>query len=220
MDQAVANSTRTAPRWWRRFMVASRRANLFLWLEIASAIALMSAIFATYLAFSNAPADSDLLPSMQVSVLLMATLVPAMALLVLVGRRLAISRAAGSTARLHVRLVFFFSLVAAIPTLLVAGFAAFLFQSGVDFWFSDDSRGLIQNANQLAQEYYDQNQREVQDETIAMATDMRDILKTYRRQTKDLLSCTFFRRKPGKSRRAQFYNGLKTAQSEPQLSWT
>jgi two-component system nitrogen regulation sensor histidine kinase NtrY len=99
-----------------------------------------------------------------------------MALLVLIGRRLALRRAAGSTARLHVRLVFFFSMVAAIPTLLVAGFAAFLFGTGVDFWFSDDSRGLMENANALAQNYYDSNQRDVEQNTITMATDMRDIL--------------------------------------------
>ncbi|MEO0700206.1 MAG: HAMP domain-containing protein, partial [Pseudomonadota bacterium] len=72
-----------------------------------------------------------------------------------------------------VRLVFFFSVVAAVPTLLVAGFAAFLFQTGVDFWFSDDSRGLMENANELAQSYYDANQRKVEEETITMATDMR-----------------------------------------------
>ncbi|TNE55571.1 MAG: HAMP domain-containing protein, partial [Sphingomonadales bacterium] len=105
------------------------------------------------------------------------SLVPAMALLVLMGRRLALKRAAGSTARLHVRLVFLFSLISAVPTLLVAGFAAFLFQSGVDFWFSDDSRGLMDNANELAQGYYDQNQREVAEETVAMAGDMRFYLQ-------------------------------------------
>jgi two-component system nitrogen regulation sensor histidine kinase NtrY len=165
------------PRWWRRFAVAARRINLFLWLEIAAVIALLAAVGATYAAYSGSTATSDLLPTMQVSVLLMATLVPAMALLVLIGRRLALRRAAGSTARLHVRLVFFFSMVAALPTLLVAGFAAFLFQTGVDFWFSDDSRGLMENANALAQNYYDANQRDVQQETLAMASDMRFILE-------------------------------------------
>ncbi|QUL38692.1 ATP-binding protein [Erythrobacter sp. JK5] len=180
MNEAVANPGRQpprhSPRWWRRFIVASRKANVFLWLEIASALTLLAAIVATYAAYSQAPPQGELLPTMQVSLLLMATLVPAMALLVLIGRRLALRRAAGSTARLHVRLVFFFSLIAAIPTLLVAGFAAFLFQSGVDFWFSDDSRGLMQNSRELAQSYYDANQREVQDETVTMASDMRFII--------------------------------------------
>jgi two-component system, NtrC family, nitrogen regulation sensor histidine kinase NtrY len=150
--------------------------NLFAWLEAAAVIALGAAIVATWSTYGRTAASDDLLPTIQVSVLLMATLVPAMALLVLIGRRLALRRAAGSTARLHVRLVFFFSMVAALPTLLVAGFAAFLFQTGVDFWFSDDSRGLMENANALAQNYYDANQRDVEQNTVTMATDMRDTL--------------------------------------------
>ena len=139
-------------------------------------IALGGAIAATWTTYGRTAAADDLLPTMQASVLLMATLVPAMALLVLIGRRLALRRAAGSTARLHVRLVFFFSMVAALPTLLVAGFAAFLFQTGVDFWFSDESRGLMENANALAQNYYDANQRDVEQNTVTMATDLRDTL--------------------------------------------
>ncbi len=157
-------------------MVAARRANVYLWLECIAVVALIAAVTATYFAFTRPDTPGDLLPTIQVSVLLMATLVPAMALLVLIGRRLALRRAAGSTARLHVRLVFFFSMVAALPTLLVAGFAAFQFQTGVDFWFSDDSRGLMENANALAQNYYDANQRQVEQNSIAMATDMRDTL--------------------------------------------
>ncbi|MEM6476238.1 MAG: ATP-binding protein [Pseudomonadota bacterium] len=172
-DHSVRQAPRQSPRWWRRFNVVSRRANLFRWLEVICAISVVLAVAATYYAYMRNPDSTDLLPTLQVSLLLMATLVPAMALLVLIGRRLALRRSAGSTARLHVRLVFFFSLVAAIPTLLVAGFAAFLFQSGVDFWFSDNSRGLMENANELARNYYDSNQRDVEQETIAMAGDMR-----------------------------------------------
>ncbi|NBB25408.1 HAMP domain-containing protein [Porphyrobacter sp. SLTP] len=167
---------RQPPRWWRRFMIAARRANIFLWLEGIAVAAFLAAVVATWSAYSRSGAGDDLLPTMKVSLLLMATLVPAMALLVLIGRRVALRRAAGSTARLHVRLVFFFSMVAALPTLLVAGFAAFLFQTGVDFWFSDESRGLMENANALAQNYYDANQRDVEQNTVIMASDMRDTL--------------------------------------------
>ncbi|MFU7528636.1 ATP-binding protein [Qipengyuania sp. ASV99] len=168
---------RHLPRWWRQFLVTSRRANLFRWLEALSVFALLAAIAANFLAYSRAPDTGTVLPTLQVSLLLVAVLVPAMAILVLIGRRMALNRAAGSTARLHVRLVFFFSVVAAVPTLLVAGFAAFLFQTGVDFWFSDQSRGLMENANDLAQSYYDANQRQVEQETITMASDMRVILE-------------------------------------------
>lgn len=177
MQGQTATMMRHAPRWWRRFVVTSRRANLFLWLEIGAAILFLAGVGVTWFTFASAPPDGQLLPSVQVAVLLIGTLVPAMGLLVLWGRRMALRRAAGSTAQMHVRLVFFFSLIAAIPTLLVAGFAAFLFQWGVDFWFSDNSRGLMENARQLAEGYYEQNQLEVANETIAMASDMRYYLE-------------------------------------------
>jgi two-component system nitrogen regulation sensor histidine kinase NtrY len=177
LSRLLSPTPRQPLRWWRSFIIASRRANIFRWLEIFCALLLLLAVGATWLTYSRATAPDTLLPTIQVSVLLMAMLVPAMALLVLIGRRVALRRAAGSTARLHVRLVFFFSMVSALPTLLVAGFAAFLFQTGVDFWFSDDSRGLMENANALAQNYYDANQRDVQQETLAMASDMRFILE-------------------------------------------
>ncbi len=157
----------------RRFVVASRRANFFLVLELVTLAALGTMIATTWLAFDRAPPDGQLLPTQQVATLLIGTMIPAMGLLVLIGRRLALKRAAGSTARLHVRLVFLFSLIAAVPTLLVAGFAAVLFQSGVDFWFSGNSRGLMENANELARGYYEQNQLEVANETVTMAGDLR-----------------------------------------------
>ncbi|MFZ1741751.1 MAG: ATP-binding protein [Pontixanthobacter sp.] len=178
MHAPIQKAVRKSPRWWRRFLVTSRRANFFLILEALAALAVLVMMGATYLAFTTAPPDGELLPSGQVATLLIGTLIPAMGLLVLFGRRMAIRRAAGSTARLHTRLVFFFSLVAAIPTLLVAAFAAVLFQSGVDFWFSDNSRGLMRNANELAQGYYEQNQVQVANATITMANDLRAYLRT------------------------------------------
>ncbi len=173
MNGYAPSLSRNSPRWWRRFVVAARRANIFLILEIVAALTVIAMAVATYYAFTSTPTETELLPSRQVATLLIGALIPAMCLLVLFGRRMAIRRAAGSTARLHVRLVFFFSLIAAVPTLLVAAFAAVLFQTGVDFWFSDNSRGLMQNANQLAEGYYEQNQLQVANQTITMAADMR-----------------------------------------------
>ena len=165
------------PRWSRRALVSARRANLFGLLELLSGVTLLVMLAWSWLKLSDPPQPGELMPSIQAAALLIGTLIPAMALLVLLGRRIAIRRAGGSTARLHVRLVFFFSLVAAVPTLLVAIFASFLFQSGVEFWFSDNSRGILENANELAQGYYDQNQRDVSKETITMADDLRAYLQ-------------------------------------------
>ena len=157
--------------------VTSRRVNLFLWLEIGSAAVLAVMLASSYLALSQSSKTTAPLPSLQAAALLVGTLIPALALLVLWGRRLAIRRAGDSSARLHVKLVFFFSLVAAVPTLLVAVFASLLFQSGVEFWFSNTNRGLLEDASRLARGYYDQNQRTVANNTITMADDLRYFLE-------------------------------------------
>jgi len=162
--------------------VWARRANAYGLIEIVAAFAFVSMTIVTF-ATIRAQSDRELMPSDVTASLLVGTLVPAMALLVLLGRRMALRRAAqtlGGTGRLHTQLVFFFSLISAIPTLLVVVFASYLFQSGVEFWFSDSSRGMLENANKLARGYYEQNLRDVGNETIAMATDLRDYLSQTR----------------------------------------
>ncbi|MCX7863531.1 MAG: HAMP domain-containing protein, partial [Novosphingobium sp.] len=168
------------PRWWRRLQVAARRSNLFAAIEAVSVAAFLIMTAATWFALENQADQQQLLPSNLTATLLVGTLVPAMAILVLLGRRIALRRAAetiGGTGRMHVRLVFIFSLIAAVPTLLVVIFASWLFQSGVEFWFSDRSRGLLENANKLARGYYEQAQRDVGYESLAMAEDLEAFLR-------------------------------------------
>ncbi|MEO6040999.1 MAG: ATP-binding protein [Croceibacterium sp.] len=158
-------------------MVGARRANLYFWLAIAAAVALVSMLASSYLILTGSSDTTRMVPSVPAAAMLIGTLIPAMMLLVLFGRRVAIKRAGGTTARLHVNMVFFFSLVAAIPTLLVAVFASFLFQSGVEF--SSQTRGILENANELARGYYVQNQDSLATNTTAMAGDVRDFLQRY-----------------------------------------
>ena len=169
-------------RWslgWRRVRVASRRAPVVPIITGTALIAFVVAIISTWWALQSHVGKGGLLPSGLTATLLVGALVPSLTLLVLLGRWIAIRRAAetiGGSGRLHVQLVFLFSIIAAIPTLLVVIFASVLFQSGVEFWFSDNSRGLLENANKLAQGYYEQTQRDVSNETIAMSSDLRYIL--------------------------------------------
>lgn len=168
------------PNWWRRVLIWARKANVIATLEVGSVVAFLLMTALTWYNFS-APADPGTLVSTELTAsLLVGTLVPAMAILVLLGRRLALrrarERAGGSGGHLHVRLVFLFSLISAVPTLLVVIFASVLFQTGVEFWFSDKSRGLIENANQLARAYYEQTERDLELESLAMAADLGDFL--------------------------------------------
>lgn len=167
------------PRWWRQVQIGARRANFFAIVEVASVIAFLTMTVVTWLALSDQSRRGQLLPTDLTATLLVGTLVPAMAILVLLGRRIALQRAAeaaGGGGQLHVRLVFLFSLISSVPTLLVVVFASWLFQSGVEFWFSDNSRGLLENANKLARGYYEQTQRDMEYESLAMAADLREEL--------------------------------------------
>ncbi|RPF70257.1 sensor histidine kinase [Aurantiacibacter spongiae] len=178
-SSATAQTVRKRSRWRRRAQITARRINLFFWLELAAYVALAVMLATAWVALGVRSDKGEPIPSAQAAALLVSTLIPALAIVVLWGRRVAIRRAGTTTARLHVNLVFFFSLLAAIPTLMVAVFASFLFQSGVQFWFSSDSRGILENANELARESYDANQRNVRDNAIAMANDVRAFLNEF-----------------------------------------
>ncbi|WP_241126969.1 sensor histidine kinase [Novosphingobium terrae] len=173
------STRRWPPRWWRRAQVYLRRVNIFPWLEGIALASFLAATLSAYLVLSDQADKGQLLNSALTATLLVGMLVPAMAILMLIGRRMALRRAAesiGSKGRLHVQLVFLFSMIAAVPTLLVVVCASWLFQSTGEFWFSDNSRGMLENANKLAQGYYEQSQRDVSDNTVAMAYDVRDAL--------------------------------------------
>ena len=139
---------------------------------------------ATYVFVTGDAQSERLLTPALVAAIMVANLVPAMALIVLIGSRIARARAVrsmeGGNGRLHVRLVALFSLIAATPTLLVVIFASLLFQFGVDFWFSDRSRGMFENAANLAEGYYQENQREVGANTAKMAEDLGNLLTRVR----------------------------------------
>ncbi len=110
-----------------------------------------------------------------VALLLVANLVPGIALMMLFGRRVARRRAkrspVGGGGRLHVRLVALFSVVAAVPMLLVTIFASLLFQYGVQFWYSDQARGMLENATGLARTSYDQMLSRWEQAAVTMADD-------------------------------------------------
>ena len=144
---------------------------------------IVSVAIATYIFVTGDAQSERLLTPALVATIMVANLVPAMALIVLVGSRVARARAvrsmAGGSGRLHVRLVALFSLIAAAPTLLVVIFASLLFQFGVNFWYSDRSRGMFENAASMAQAFYEDSQKSVGANTTAMAKDLSYYLARY-----------------------------------------
>ncbi|WP_010546329.1 sensor histidine kinase NtrY-like [Sphingomonas elodea] len=88
--------------------------------------------------------------------LLLANLLPYVALIVLIGRRIAINRTARSAleggGRLHVRLVAVFTLMASVPIVLAVIAASIMFQSGIQLWGSERARGALTSTQALANE--------------------------------------------------------------------
>ena len=136
----------------------------------------------SYFTITGKNASQTLLTPPLVALLLVANLVPGVALLVLLGRRIAMRRAArspiGGKGRLHVRLVALFSVIAAVPTLLVVIFASLLFQYGVEFWSSQRARSMLENASSLARENYQRELGRVGKETKTMSGDLAGYLRT------------------------------------------
>jgi len=116
---------------------------------------------ATYFVVRAGAAPQRLLTPPLVALLLIVNLGPCVALIMLLGRRIAKSRVAksgtGGEGRLHIRLVALFSTIATVPTVLAVIFASVMFQYGVEFWLSDRVSNVLKNATTLAQESYEQS---------------------------------------------------------------
>jgi two-component system nitrogen regulation sensor histidine kinase NtrY len=115
-----------------------------------------------------------------IAVLLIAILLPAIALMALYARRIAVGRAERGglgSGRLHIRLVTLFTAIAAVPTVLVAIFASVLFQSGLEFWFSNRARSMLENSVQLARTTYQTEVDRVAINTLTASGDLAAYLK-------------------------------------------
>jgi two-component system, NtrC family, nitrogen regulation sensor histidine kinase NtrY len=74
--------------------------------------------------------------------------------------------------RLHIRLVVLFSLVAVIPTIIVAVFSYMLFSFGVQAWFSERVRTALQESLVVAEAYLHEHQQAIRADVVSMANDL------------------------------------------------
>ncbi|WP_298821905.1 PAS domain-containing sensor histidine kinase [uncultured Roseibium sp.] len=77
-----------------------------------------------------------------------------------------------AAARLHVRVVALFSVVAAVPAILMAILAAITLDRGLDRWFEERTRQIIDNALTVAQAYLQEHARVLRGDLIAMTNDI------------------------------------------------
>src|SRR6476661_5264613 len=179
MDAQAAESAVTSQteNWLRRERESGRLYDY----AAAGIAALLIAIMAlSFWLLKRSGEPGSLLSPPIIALLLIANLIPAIALMVLYSRKVAVARAERGglgSGRLHTRLVAVFSVIAAVPTVLVAIFASLLFQSGLEFWFSDRARGMLENASAIAQNVYAGEVERVGSETQAMSSDVAGYLR-------------------------------------------
>jgi two-component system nitrogen regulation sensor histidine kinase NtrY len=149
-------------------------------LAIALAIPALASGIATYLALTGAPPFGPH-PKAVLS-LLNLDLILLLALGAVIAKRLievwAERRRGLAGSRLQIRLVVLFSLIAVMPTIIVAGFSYLFFSFGMESWFSERVRTAITESLAVAEAYLHEHQQAIRADVLAMANDLnRDAIK-------------------------------------------
>jgi two-component system, NtrC family, nitrogen regulation sensor histidine kinase NtrY len=77
-------------------------------------------------------------------------------------------------ARLHARVVTLFSVIALIPAVPLATGATITFSRGLDSWFGQRTRGIIENSLEVANAYLEEHGAVIRSDVVNMAKDMDD----------------------------------------------
>ena len=179
MDARTADSPVTSKQdsWLQRERASGRFYDRLGWVIAAFLVGIVG-VGVSVLRRSAEP--GTLLGPPVIALLLIAILLPAIALMALYARRVALRRAEEGglgSGRLHIRLVALFTAIAAVPTVLVAIFASVLFQSGLEFWFSNRARNMLENTVQVARASYDREVDRVAAETVAASGNLAEYLR-------------------------------------------
>jgi two-component system nitrogen regulation sensor histidine kinase NtrY len=81
-------------------------------------------------------------------------------------------RRGSAGSKLHVRLVMLFGVVAVVPSLVVAAFAAIFFNLGIQAWFSDRVRTTLEASLVGSRAWLDNHRDEIRVDALAMAADL------------------------------------------------
>ncbi|VAW18326.1 hypothetical protein MNBD_ALPHA11-1360 [hydrothermal vent metagenome] len=84
-----------------------------------------------------------------------------------------------SGARLRSRLVGLFAMVATLPALLIAVFAALTLNQGLDQWFSERTRDIVENSRLIARSYLLEHAQVLRDDIIWVATELETARETF-----------------------------------------
>ncbi len=144
------------------------------WAILLTLLSLISALTTyTVITGSENPLGPD---HATVLALVITNLILLLTLFIVIARklvRLVIQRRQGSVgSRLQSRMVFMFSLVAIIPTIVVAIFSAFFFHYGIQSWFDEQVGTALEDSVNVAESYLKEHQRVIRADSVLMANDL------------------------------------------------
>ena len=123
------------------------------------------------------PVDSVVLAAMLINLLFVICL---LGLIVFEVRTLLRARRRGkAAAKLHIRIVGLFSIVAILPAILVAIVASVTLDVGLDRWFSMRTKSIVNSSLSVAEAYVLENARFLQGQTVSMANDLENARTLY-----------------------------------------
>ncbi|MFN0263662.1 ATP-binding protein [Tepidamorphus sp. 3E244] len=154
------------------------------------ALVCSSLTFAIFTGFTPIQPDSDVI---KIAVGVNFAFVVALLLLIMrEAYRLIKARLRGEPgSRLNVRVVGLFSIVAAVPAILLAIVASVTLDRGLDRWFSDRTRAIVETSISVAQAYLREHGQVIRADIVAMAGDFdrtREILQVDPRRMQDFIN--------------------------------
>jgi two-component system nitrogen regulation sensor histidine kinase NtrY len=144
------------------------------WVGLVVVVLSLVSAFATYLILTGltpiVPGDGVVWSALFVNVLLIAAMIGIITWQVMELWRAWRAKRAG--ARLHIRIVALFSLIAALPALLLALAATVTFSRSLDTWFSGRVRTLIEDSRGVARAYVEEHGQVIRNDLLNMARDL------------------------------------------------
>jgi two-component system nitrogen regulation sensor histidine kinase NtrY len=144
--------------------------------SLAVALVLAAPVFALVTAITLDRAKEGLVGREVLRAVLLADLVYILTLVALIlwtiGKAVAARRRRSAGSRLHLRLSGLFTMVALVPTVLVAVFATLTVNFGMEAWFSDQVRSVVRNSLETAEAYAREHRGVIRGDALAMANDL------------------------------------------------
>jgi len=136
-------------------------------LAIAAGIATFGALTES-LPFDSSPSSTLILLNIDLILLLLLGSIVASSVVRLWAER----RRGAPGSRLHVRFVILFSVLAALPTIIVAVFSALFLDLGLQSWFSRRVGTVLDQSVAVAEAYLKEHQQVIRADALAMANDL------------------------------------------------